>query len=67
MKVYQIPVGPMQNFSYIVEDESTQECIVIDQSWDMDKIIKISKLVMKYMKNYRRLILDVLQRKQLDK
>ncbi|NMJ67649.1 MAG: MBL fold metallo-hydrolase, partial [Marine Group I thaumarchaeote] len=21
MKVYQIPVGPMQNFSYIVEDE----------------------------------------------
>ena len=34
MKVYQISVGPMQNFSYIVEDESTQECIVIDPSWD---------------------------------
>ena len=41
MKVYQIPVGPMQNFSYIVEDESTQECIVIDPSWDLDKIIQI--------------------------
>ena len=37
MKVYQISVGPMQNFSYIVEDESTQECIVIDPSWDLDK------------------------------
>jgi glyoxylase-like metal-dependent hydrolase (beta-lactamase superfamily II) len=41
MKVYQISVGPMQNFSYIVEDESTQECIVIDPSWDLDKIIQI--------------------------
>ena len=41
MKVYQIPVGPMQNFCYIVEDESTQECIVIDPSWDLDNIIQI--------------------------
>ena len=41
MKVYQISVGPMQNFSYIVEDESTQECIVIDPSWELDKIIQI--------------------------
>ena len=36
MKVYQIPVGPMQNFSYIVEDESTHEAIVIDPSWDLE-------------------------------
>ena len=41
MKVYQISVGPMQNFSYIVEDESTREAIVIDPSWDLDKIIQI--------------------------
>ena len=41
MKVYQIPVGPMQNFSYIVEDESTHEAIVIDPSWDLEKITKI--------------------------
>ncbi len=41
MKVYQIHVGPMQNFTYVVEDESTQECIVIDPSWDLDKIIQI--------------------------
>ena len=41
MKVYQVPVGPMQNFSYIVEDESTHEAIIIDPSWDLDKIIRI--------------------------
>ena len=41
MKVYQVPVGPMQNFCYVVEDESTQECIVIDPSWDLDNIIQI--------------------------
>ena len=41
MKVYQIPVGPMQNFSYIVEDESTHEAIIIDPSWDLDKITQI--------------------------
>ena len=31
----------MQNFSYIVKDESTHEAIVIDPSWDLDKIISI--------------------------
>ena len=41
MKVYQISVGPLQNFSYIVEDESTHEAIIIDPSWDLDKIIQI--------------------------
>ena len=41
MKVYQVPVGPMQNFSYIVEDETTHEAIIIDPSWDLDKIIQI--------------------------
>ena len=41
MKVYQVAVGPMQNFCYVVEDESTQECIVIDPSWDLDNIIQI--------------------------
>ena len=41
MKVYQIPVGPMQNFSYIVEDESTHEAIIIDPSWDLEKLTEI--------------------------
>ena len=34
MKVHQIQVGSMQNFSYIVEDEDTNEAIIIDPSWD---------------------------------
>ena len=42
MKVYQVAVGPMQNFSYIVEDESTQEVIIIDPSWDLEKLTKLS-------------------------
>ena len=28
MIVHQIPVGPMQNFSYIVVDEDTSESII---------------------------------------
>ena len=35
MKVHQIQVGNMQNFSYIVEDEETSESIIIDPSWDL--------------------------------
>ena len=31
----------MQNFSYIVEDESTHETIIIDPSWDLEKITEI--------------------------
>ncbi len=38
MKVNQIQVGNMQNFTYVVEDEETNEGIVIDPSWDLDKV-----------------------------
>ena len=41
MKVHQIQVGSMQNFSYVVEDDDTDEGIVIDPSWDLDKIEQI--------------------------
>ena len=30
MIVHQIPVGQMQNFTYVVMYESTRECIIID-------------------------------------
>ena len=36
MIVHQIPVGQMQNFTYVVYDESTRECIIIDPSWDLE-------------------------------
>ena len=54
MKVHQIQVGNMQNFSYIVEDENTSEAIVIDPSWDLielELIIKRNNLKIKYIVN----------------
>ena len=43
MIVHQIPVGQMQNFTYVVYDESTRECIIIDPSWDLEKIMDVIK------------------------
>lgn len=41
MKVYQLEVGGMQNFTYILEDEQTGEAVVIDPSWDLDLILDV--------------------------
>ena len=41
MKVHQIEVGNMQNFTYILEDEDTGESIILDPSWNLDEIQKI--------------------------
>ena len=43
MIVHQIPVGQMQNFTYVVYDESTRECIIIDPSWDLEKVMDVIK------------------------
>ncbi|MBI2642882.1 MAG: MBL fold metallo-hydrolase [Nitrosarchaeum sp.] len=54
MKVHQIPVGNMQNFTYVVEDEDTNEGIIIAPSWDLDQIeqiIKRNNLKIKYIIN----------------
>ena len=54
MKVHQILVGNMQNFTYVVEDEETDEAIVIDPSWDLEQIeqiIKRNNLKVKYIVN----------------
>ena len=54
MKVHQIQVGGMQNFSYILEDEETEEAIIIDPSWDLKNIeqaIKRNDLKIKYIVN----------------
>ena len=54
MKVHQILVGSMQNFAYIVEDDDTDEAIIIDPSWDLDKIEQIitrNNLKIKYIVN----------------
>ncbi len=54
MKVHQIQVGNMQNFSYIVEDDETNDAIIIDPSWDLielELIIKKNDLKIKYIVN----------------
>lgn len=54
MKVHQVQVGGMQNFTYIVEDEETGEAIIIDPSWDLielELIIKRNDLKIKYIVN----------------
>ena len=54
MKVHQVQVGNMQNFTYVVEDEETSEAIVIDPSWDLDTIEEIvtrNNLTVKYIVN----------------
>jgi glyoxylase-like metal-dependent hydrolase (beta-lactamase superfamily II) len=54
VKVHQIQVGNMQNFTYVVEDEDTNEGIIIDPSWDLDQIeqvIKQNNLQIKYIIN----------------
>jgi glyoxylase-like metal-dependent hydrolase (beta-lactamase superfamily II) len=54
VKVHQIQVGNMQNFTYVVEDDDTNEGIVIDPSWDLDQIEQIitrNNLKIKYIVN----------------
>ena len=54
MKVHQIEVGHMQNFTYILEDEDTGEAIIIDPSWDLEnieRVIKRNDLKIKYIVN----------------
>lgn len=54
MKVHQIEVGNMQNFTYVVEDEETKEAVVIDPSWDLDLVIQVierNNLQVKYVIN----------------
>jgi glyoxylase-like metal-dependent hydrolase (beta-lactamase superfamily II) len=54
MKVRQIQVGNMQNFTYIVEDDDTNEAIIIDPSWELvelELLIKRNNLKIKYIVN----------------
>jgi len=35
----QIPVGPMQNFAYLIGDEKTGLAAAVDPAWDVDTIV----------------------------
>ncbi|HRY30268.1 MAG TPA: MBL fold metallo-hydrolase [Elusimicrobiota bacterium] len=39
----QLPVGPMQNFAYLVGDEKTRKCWVVDPAWEGKKIRKTAE------------------------
>jgi len=39
----QIPVGPMQNFAYLIGDEETGQAAVVDPAWDVSIIEDIVK------------------------
>jgi len=43
VRVLQIPVGQMANFTYIIADERKGEAAIIDPSWDIDKILDVLK------------------------
>jgi len=43
LKIEQIQVGQMANFTYLIIDEEEKEIAIIDPSWDLDKIFGIIK------------------------
>ena len=34
----QVELGPMQNFVYLIGDQATRECVVVDPAWEIDGI-----------------------------
>jgi len=43
VRVFQIGVGPMQNFAYLVIDEGSREGMVIDSGWEIEPIVAVAK------------------------
>ncbi len=37
----QLPLGPMQNFVYLIGDTETREAVAVDPAWDIDAILKV--------------------------
>ena len=34
----QVELGPMQNFVYLIGDQASRECVVVDPAWEIDGI-----------------------------
>lgn len=54
MRIAQIPVGNMQNFSYVVYDEQNNMGVIIDPSWDLEKLfefLEINRISARYIIN----------------
>jgi glyoxylase-like metal-dependent hydrolase (beta-lactamase superfamily II) len=37
----QVPVGTFQNLAYIIGDETSHVCAIVDPAWETDKILKL--------------------------
>jgi len=37
----QLPLGPMQNFVYLIGDTETRKAVAVDPAWDIDAILKV--------------------------
>ena len=54
MRIAQIPVGNMQNFSYVIYDEQNNIGVIIDPSWDLEKLfefLEINRISARYIIN----------------
>jgi hydroxyacylglutathione hydrolase len=38
----QIELGPMQNFVYLVGDQASRECVVVDPAWEIEGIVDLA-------------------------
>ncbi len=38
--IKQVSVGPMENYTYVIADNATGDCAVVDPCWDADQILK---------------------------
>jgi glyoxylase-like metal-dependent hydrolase (beta-lactamase superfamily II) len=38
----QLPLGPMQNFAYLIGDPLTHKAAVVDAAWDIDRILEVA-------------------------
>jgi hydroxyacylglutathione hydrolase len=39
----QIEIGPMENFIYLIGDNHTRECVMVDPAWDVKQVLKIAE------------------------
>ncbi len=37
----QLPLGPMQNFVYLIGDREARRAVVVDPAWDVDRILAV--------------------------
>ena len=52
MRVFQIPVGPMENFAYLLMEEGSREALAVDSGWETEPITRVAsseKMRVKYV------------------